>query len=182
MISQQPVHARRTVPLLGVIALSMLAAGCNSARFAGPDYSYGSAPSPMVSAAPLPAPAPMQAPAVAVSSFDLVGDWGLASYHRAEDVERTQREAKSACRNPYVIASGPSGGIMMHLPDQTQVSEVFVKTGPGGQVYIGPQGPAGTKQDRLVLSFANNVLTTEWVDANVRSRYGTMVLSRCGVA
>jgi hypothetical protein len=173
MMSQQPVHGRRVMPLAGMIALSVLVAGCNSARFDGP----ASPGAPMVSAAPL--PAPMQAPAVAVSSFDLVGDWGLASYHRTEDVERTQREAKNACRNPYVIASGPSGGIMMHLPDQTQVSEVFVKTGSGGQVYIGPQGPAGTQQDRLVLSFANNVLTTEWVDANVRSRYGTMVLSRC---
>lgn len=122
------------------------------------------------------------APMVAITAADLPGDWGLASYRVEADLARTEKEARVACNNPYKITPGASGGVMMYLADQTQPSEVFIKTGPGGQVYIGPQGPPAVQQDRLVLSYSNNVLITEWLDPGVRERYGTMVFVRCGVA
>ncbi len=33
-------------------------------------------------------------------------------------------------------------GVMMHLADEAQPSELVVKGGPGGKNYIGPPGPA----------------------------------------
>lgn len=80
-------------------------------------------------------------PPVAVDVASLPGRWGLASYHDAKDRTRTEAEARRACGNAYVIASGPQGGVLMHLPDQTQVSEVFVKTSPDGRSFIGRAAP-----------------------------------------
>jgi hypothetical protein len=122
------------------------------------------------------------APGIAVASADLVGEWGLASYRDVADRPRTEAEARVACGNPYRIDAGSGGGVMMHLADQTQTSEVFVKAGPAGQVFIGPQGPAGVMQDRLVVAYETNVLITDWLDPSARERYGTMIFVRCGVA
>lgn len=119
---------------------------------------------------------------VAITAQDLPGRWGLASFQRAEDRTRTEAEARSACSNPYVIDAGPTGGAMMYLADQTQPSEVFIKTAPNGQVFIGPQGAPGMPQDRLVASFENNMLVSDWVNPTARQNFGTMVLIRCGVA
>lgn len=127
-------------------------------------------------------PAPNAPAQVAITAMDLPGSWGLASFQRPEDRGRTEAEAKSACSNPYVIAAGGTGGAMMYLPDQTTPSEVFVKTAPDGRVYIGPQGVPGMQQDRLVLSFQNNMLVSDWVNPTARQNFGTMVLIRCGVA
>jgi hypothetical protein len=122
------------------------------------------------------------APNIAVAPGDLVGEWGLASYRDEADRPRTEAEARVACGNPYRIGAGSGGGVMMHLADQTQTSEVFVKAGPAGQVFIGPQGPAGVAQDRLVVAYETNVLITDWLDPSARERYGTMIFVRCGVA
>ena len=122
------------------------------------------------------------APAVTIISADLVGDWGLASYRNDTDRPRTEAEARTACNNPYKVSAGANGGAMMYLADQTQASEVFIKATPGGQVFIGPQGPPGVAQDRVVISYENSVLVTDWLDPSVRERYGTMILVRCGVA
>lgn len=122
------------------------------------------------------------APSIAVGPADLVGEWGLASYRDEADRPRTELEARGACGNPYRIDAGSGGGVMMHLADQTQTSEVFVKTGPTGQVFIGPQGPVGVAQDRLVVDYETNVLITDWLDPSARERYGTMIFVRCGVA
>jgi hypothetical protein len=116
---------------------------------------------------------------IVMSVTDLQGSWGLASYRNAADRPRTETEAKSACSNPYTVAAGPTGGAMMYLADQAQASEVFVKTGPGGQTFIGPAGQAGVQQDRVVLEYANNVLVADWMDASARERYGTMIFVRC---
>jgi hypothetical protein len=123
--------------------------------------------------------APPVAPAVVVSSTDLVGRWGLASYREDADITRTTAEAKAACGNPYVVTSGPSGGVMMHLADQASATEVVVKPAPDGRVYIGPAGKPGDRLDRLVTSYSDGVLVTKWVDPDVALRYGTMVLVRC---
>jgi hypothetical protein len=126
-----------------------------------------------------PAPTASATPAVAVTVTDLAGNWGLASYRNEADKARTEAEAKVACGNPYQIGPGSKGGVVMHLADQTQPTEVFLKVASDGRVFIGPRGPAGTKQDRLILSYADNVLVTEWMDASARERYGTMLFVRC---
>jgi hypothetical protein len=68
---------------------------------------------------------------------------------------------------------------MMYLADQAQASEVFLKVGADGNVFIGPKGPAGVKQDRHVISFTNGVLVADWMDPSAKERYGTMLLVRC---
>ncbi|KAB2859123.1 MAG: hypothetical protein F9K43_24050 [Bauldia sp.] len=149
-----------------VVALSLLGAtilaGCTTTDFTPP------------TAGP-----PVQ-PAVAITVADLPGNWGLASYRKDADRPRTEKEAKAACGNPYQIGSGPNGGVAMHLADQAQPTEVFIKVARNGQVFIGPKGDAGMRSDRLVVSFDNSVLVTDWMDPSARERYGTMVFARCG--
>ena len=125
------------------------------------------------------APAVQAVPLVAISVADLEGNWGLASYRTEADKERTITEAKSACSNPYVITKGGVGGVMMYLADQAQPQEVVIKVAQNGQVYIGLAGKPGIATDRLVLSFADGVLITQWVDPGTAERFGTMILVRC---
>jgi hypothetical protein len=121
-------------------------------------------------------------PNIAITVADLQGSWGLASFRNEADRPRTETEAKAACNNPYKVDAGPNGGAMMYLADQTTPTEVVIKTTSAGQVFIGPPGPPGVAQDRVVLSYENNVLVTDWLDPSARERYGTMILVRCGVA
>src|SRR5262245_49289836 len=58
------------------------------------------------------------------SPDEIVGRWGFTSYHNPADRARTETQARGLCRSPYVIAKGPSGGVMMHLPDQREQSEL----------------------------------------------------------
>lgn len=144
-----------------------------------------SALSGCMTAAPPPAPAtatalPGTTTGIAITAADLVGDWGLASYRNEADRARTETAAKAACGNPYTVAPGRNGGAMMYLADQTKPSEVFVKTSPDGQTYIGPQGLPAAKGDRQVMDYNQTTLVTEWLDAAVRERYGTMIFVRCG--
>jgi hypothetical protein len=118
--------------------------------------------------------------APAVTADQLVGKWGLASYHKDEDRARTMKEAAAQCNKPYVINKGPNGGLMMYLADQKELSEVVLKAGPSGQTYLGPPGDAGTADDRIVTNVDPNSFTTIWVDPDNASRYGTMVYERCG--
>ena len=152
-------HFCGTVPIIGALALAL--AACNTAT--GPGLTAG----------------PAVAPLVAVTVTDLPGKWGLASYRTEADRARTEKEAKSACGNPYVIGAGSKGGVVMHLADQTQPTEVFLKVANDGRSFLGPRGAAGVKQDRLIVSYQNNVLVTQWMDASAQERYGTMVFVRC---
>ena len=127
-----------------------------------------------------PPPVPTIA-APAVSADQLVGKWGLASYHKDEDRTRTIKEATAQCNKPYVINKGPNGGLMMYLADSKELSELSLKGGPSGQTYLGPPGDAGTADDRIVTNVDANSFTTIWVDPDNASRYGTMVYERCGV-
>ena len=127
------------------------------------------------------APPSMIAP-VSITAADLPGSWGLASYRNEADRARTEQEAKVACGNPYNITQGPSGGVMMHLADQSEASELILKTDSSGRTFIGPPGPPGVAQDRLIVSYENNVLIAEWLDQSARERYGTMLFVRCGSA
>lgn len=132
----------------------------------------------MAGCASEPPPAPVVA-APAISSDQLIGKWGLASYHRDSDRDRTSKEAKAQCNKPYVIAKGPTGGVMMYLADQKELSELVLKAGPDGQTYLGPPGPP-TADDRIVQNVDPNSFTTVWVDPDSAARYGTMVYERCG--
>jgi hypothetical protein len=123
--------------------------------------------------------AAVSAPAVPVATAQLPGNWGLASYHLATDRDRTVAQARVACGNPCQIGQGANGGVVMHLPDQSQPTEIFVKTDAAGRSFIGPKGAPGMGQDRVVLSFDDGVLVTEWIDPGTRERFGTMVFARC---
>jgi hypothetical protein len=132
-----------------------------------------------------PSPAPptvVATPKVAVTAADLVGNWGLGSYRADADRDRTEKQAKAACNNPYKIGAGSSGGVLMHLADQTQVSELYVKTASDGRVFLGTKGPAGVGGDRQIVSFDNGVLVTKFVDPSAAERYGILIYVRCPAA
>jgi hypothetical protein len=129
-----------------------------------------------------PAPAaPPAAEAVLPSSIpaaQLVGNWGLGSYHQEAQRGRTEAMARTQCRNPYRITAGPTGGIMMHLADAAQPSELRLKGSPDGKNYIGPDGPIDTA-DREIVTFTGQIMTLRWLDPDVAGRYGTMIYVRC---
>jgi hypothetical protein len=146
------------VPALGqrrrIVAGGVVAAGILSSTLSG--CTTSSTPGGATAALP-------SAPAnIVISANDLQGNWGLASYRKVEDRPRTEAEAKTACQNPYVVTAGANGGVLMYLADQT--------------------GAAGVPQDRVVLSYENNVLVADWLNASARERYGTMVFVKCNVA
>jgi hypothetical protein len=157
-------HCSRLViaPMVAVCALML--AGC--------------ATTPQAPEAPQQAVTPTLPPAFPPQ--DLVGRWGLTAYHNEADRERTVKAAANQCSNPYIITLGPTGGVMMHLADQSKPSELALKGAPGGKTYVGPQDePPGSIQDREVVSFDGRVLILRWMDPEVQGRYGTMVYVRC---
>lgn len=137
----------------------------------------GRAPAPEPAPPAVPAPAP---PPPGIAPGDLVGAWGLASYHKEEDRERITAAARAQCSKPYVITRGPTGGVMIHLADAAQPSELRLKAGSDGKAYIGPEGPAPEMADREIVTFDGRLLILRWVDPEVATRYGTMVYVRCG--
>jgi len=158
---------------LGVILASLAAAllaGCASQTF-----SLGGTSEPPPAAQPTGQLLPASIPAA-----DLVGRWGLAAYHKDEDRARTETAARGQCRQPYNIGRGPSGGVIMHLPDQAQPTELSLKGGADGKNYIGPPNePAPGQRDREIVSFDGRVLITRFTDPEVAGRYGTSVYVRC---
>lgn len=108
----------------------------------------------------------------------LVGRWGLASYFRDTDAARIEVAARSQCGQPYTIAKGPRGGVMMHLPDSPKTFELVIKTS-FGKSYVGPEGSPGGDKDREILKYDGRMLVLRWLDASVAGRYGTMVFVRC---
>jgi len=133
-----------------------------------------------------PEPIPQQQPVVptlppAFPPQDIVGRWGLAAYHKDEDRARIEAAAAKQCRQPYVIALGGTGGVLMHLADQSQAQELRLKGAPGGKTYVGVDGdPPGSPRDREVVTFDGRMLILRWMDPEVQGRYGTMVYVRCG--
>ncbi|MGA7971876.1 MAG: hypothetical protein WCA36_03645 [Pseudolabrys sp.] len=124
-------------------------------------------------------PAPEPSLPGAFPATDLIGSWGLAAYHQAADRDRTVKAAANQCTNPYVITPGPNGGVMMHLADEANRSDLVVKGNRAGKTFIGPPGPPGGMQDREVVSFDGRVLILRWMDPEVQGRYGTMVYAKC---
>ena len=116
----------------------------------------------------------------AIKPQEITGRWGLAAFHNAQDLKRTEAAARNGCRQPYNIGMGPSGGVVMHMPDKAQPEELRLKGAPGNKTYIGPAGePAGGMQDREITSFDGRTMTVRFLDPEVSGRYGTQVYVRC---
>ncbi len=111
---------------------------------------------------------------------EFVGRWGVASYRNERDRARTEAAARKQCNKAYTIAKGPNGGVMMHLADQTQPTELRVKGSQDGKTFIGPAGEPGAEQDREVVAFDGRVLILRFVDPEVAGRFGNMLYVRCG--
>jgi hypothetical protein len=160
----------RAVANLGVAsALTIFLGACGSMSL--PSLSSSSAPAPEPGVAP-------EMPAT-IRADEIVGRWGLASYQNPADRARTEAAAKGQCKQPYVIGAGTSGGVVMHLADQATPQELRLKGSPSGKNYIGPPGPAGSEQDREIVSFDGRVLVTRFTDKDAATRYGNMVYVRC---
>jgi len=159
-----------SLPKLAVLAAGLMLTGCTG--FSLPSFSTSSEPPPPPAAAAMPSK---------YAPEDLIGRWGFTSYQKEADRARTITAASRLCRTPYVIAKGPTGGVMMHLADQRQPSELRLKGSQDGRNYIGLDGePGGGAQDREIISFDGRVLITRYVDPDSANRYGNMVYVRCG--
>jgi hypothetical protein len=160
-------RTRVSPSILMVVALSAAAlAGCGT--FSSPQ------PEPAMTQ-PLPPP---EIPAT-IRSSEIVGRWGYAAFHKPEDRPRTETNARGQCRQPFVIGQGPTGGVMMYLADQTELTELRLKGSQGGRNYIGPAGEAGGPQDREIVSFDGRVMVLRYTDPEIAGRYGTGVFVRC---
>jgi hypothetical protein len=126
--------------------------------------------------------APAAAPEIppAIKPQEITGRWGLAAFHNPSDRPRTETAARNGCKQAYNIAMGPTGGVIMHMPDKAQPEELRLKGGPGNRTFIGPAGePAGGPLDREITSFDGRVMTVRFLDPEVAGRYGTQVYVRC---
>ncbi len=130
--------------------------------------------------------AAVQAPALApeipasIRPEEVVGRWGYGAYHNETDRARTEAAARGQCGQPVVINRGPGGGVMMYLADSAQLQELRLKGSQSGKNYVGPPGPAGSPQDREIVSFDGRSMILRWMDAEIAGRYGTGVYVRCG--
>ena len=163
----------RRLATLTILAAGLLLGGCSG--FNMPSFSGGSSDTP-------PPPAPSGGGAAMPSKYpaeEFVGRWGYTSYLNEADRARTINAARGLCKTPYVIAKGPTGGIMMNLADEKQVSEMRLKGSADGKNYIGPDGDAGIAQDQEIVTFDGRVLITRYVDPDAAKRYGNMVRVKC---
>ena len=159
------VSVRLRLPITSILGL---AAALGVAACAG----QGTSPTAM---APVAAEIPP-----AIKAQEITGRWGLAAFHNPQDLKRTEAAARNGCRQPYNIGMGPTGGVIMHMPDKAQPEELRLKGAPGNKTYIGPPGePAGGLQDREITSFDGRTMTVRFLDPEVSSRYGTQVYVRC---
>jgi hypothetical protein len=118
-----------------------------------------------------------------IRATEVVGRWGYASFHEAKDRARTEANARGQCNHPFLINPGPTGGVMMYPPDQSELVELRLKGNTAGKNYIGPAGqPGGSQRDQEIMSFDGRVMILRAVDADVATRYGTGVYVRCAPA
>jgi hypothetical protein len=139
---------------------------------------------------------PPRAPSIRAE--DLAGRWGYFGYHREEDRARLMAYAEGLCRVKYMFSESPNGGVMMHRVnlayvisrslgggvrmlghDSPYIQDMNIKGSVEGKTYIGPGPDPASADDREVVSFDGRVLIMRWVDPEVASRYGFMVLVRC---
>nr|WP_255616737.1 hypothetical protein [Microvirga puerhi] len=144
-----------------MIAVALLMAGCTVTTDEAPPSIVASAPA-------------------AYARERLVGRWGTASFHTDKDRQRTEREARAQCSQPYTIAKGPTDGVMMHVADDPKLYELKLKGDVSGKTYLGFEAPPGDPQDREILSATDNLVVMRFVDPDANRRYGTFVYIRCG--
>jgi hypothetical protein len=162
--------ARSMLRVSPVILLAGVAlAGCSGGSLSLPSWNNDQPPPPQASG---PMPRPSLAPE------DIVGRWGIAAFHKPEDQARTEAAARSQCTQPYIINRG-STGVAMLGHDSPKVQDMMIKASAEGRTFIGPGPDPATGDDREVVAFDGRVLVLKWVDPEVASRYGTMVLVRC---
>jgi len=126
------------------------------------------------------APAASAAIPPKIRAEEITGRWGLAAYHKDADRPRTEAAARNGCKQPVVITMGPTGGVMMYLPDSSKLEELRMKGAVGNKTFIGASGEEpGGGQDREILSFDGRVMITRYVDPEINGRYGTSVYVRC---
>lgn len=161
----------RMSPLAMIVAAGCLVSACSGGSLGSFGSFGGEQPPPPAPSGPPPRPS--------VSPEDIVGRWGLAAFHKPEDRPRTEAAARGQCQQPYVI-NRSSLGVAMLGHDNPAVQDMTIKASQEGKTYIGPGVEPGGADDREVVSFDGRVLVLKWVDPEVASRYGTMVLVRCG--
>jgi hypothetical protein len=157
-----------TAVALGAAAVTL--AACNSVN--NPFGSFSSTAAPEMPSTPLPPPS--------LRAEEIVGRWGVASYHNDKDRPRTEVQAREGCSQPYPIERSPSGGVLMFGHDNPAKQDMAIKGSYENKTYIGPGPTPAGADDREVLSFSGSVLILKWVDPEVAGRYGNMVLVRCG--
>ena len=54
-----------------------------------------------------------------IRSEALIGRWGVASFRQEKDRQRLAAQARAQCKLPYTITRGPTGGVMMHVADDS---------------------------------------------------------------
>ena len=164
----------RFAPPAACVALALTLAGCGGGSS---KWGFGGSREPeQPTVQALPAP---EIPAT-IRASEVIGRWGYAAFHKPEDRPRTETNARVQCNHPFVIGQGPTGGVMMYLPDQTELVELRLKGSQSGKNYIGPAGEAGGgPRDQEIASFDGRVMTLRHVDPEVAGRYGTGVYVRC---
>jgi hypothetical protein len=133
---------------------------------------------PAPEAQPMAPPTPPEMPA-SIRPQEFVGRWGYGSYHRDEDLVRTETAARAQCGQPVVIDRGPNGGVMMYLADSAQLQELHLKGSTSGKNYVGLPGLAGGIEDREIVSYDGRTMVLKWIDPEVAGRYGIGVYVRC---
>ncbi len=159
------IHRPPVLAIAGTFAALAIAA-CSSNPTPGPE-------------AATPAALPQPELPSKIRASEVVGRWGYAAFHKPEDRNRTEANARGQCKQPYVIGQGPTGGVMMYLADSSQLQELRLKGSQSGKDYIGPPGQTPGMQDREIVSFDGRVLLLRFVDPEIDGRYGTGVYVRC---
>ena len=78
-----------------------------------------------------------------IRSEALIGRWGVASFRQEKDRQRVATQARAQCKLPYTISRGPTGGVMMHVADDSALYELRPKGGSDGKTYLGLEAPPG---------------------------------------
>lgn len=123
--------------------------------------------------------APFAARAQDASQF--VGRWGFVSYWNEADQRRSFAQARGECGQPYAIARGPNGGVMLHGADAVEASELVLRESGGKRYFVPIAEPSPTNRNaREIVAQEANMFVTRYVDPNAHSRYGYKVYVRCG--
>ena len=116
--------------------------------------------------APGPSSPAQPSAAAGIRPEDIVGRWGYAAYYNEKDRPRIEAAARAQCNRPAVIKSGPNGGVVMPIANQTPGQEQVIKSGPEGRNYIGPPGDPGGADDSEIITFDGKMLITRTVAAD----------------